>query len=176
MNKPSAERWEKEYREFLDPPESSVPGQLSGDLIGRITSELNPSPWYVFARLTIITAISSLLSLAACPQFGFGNNFGLMRFFMQFGPVVCSLGCGAVFLSVGLALAGFLLRPEEINVLRRTKFLQLSLLSAMSLGGFTCFGEAVVLSVGVLWMLGAIIGGLIALELTYQLKVAAARA
>ncbi len=172
MKEISPNDWEKEFREFLDAPTLEPPKSISNKVFEAVSNELNPHAWAVFLKLLGITTISGILSLAVCPQFGFGNSFWLMRSFMRFGPHVCSIACGAIFISFGIILSFFLLRPEELRVLRKTRFLQLAVLSGLTLSGFICAGAEVFLAVALFWLLGAVVGGLLTLEVSYRVKFA----
>ena len=169
MKRDSSE-WESGFREFLEAEEKDPPAHLSRQVREGIHTDLTPSPWFVFARLMALTAASGMVSLFICPQFGFGQSVGIMRYFMLLGPAACSLACGAVFIGFGLGLAVCVLRPEEVRVIHRTKYLHLAVLAALSLSGFICAGASVVLTVALLWMSGAILGGLTVLELSHRVR------
>ncbi len=163
--------WEKDFREFVEALEVTPPNKLSGALVALVAADLNPSSLIVFVKLLVITLLSGAISLVVCPQFGFGSNMALMRFFMQLGPHACSLACGAVFVSLGALLSVIVLRPEELRVIRRTKYLQLVVTAALSLSVFICAGASVVLTVAVFWLFGAIAGGLMTFEALYRLRI-----
>lgn len=170
MKENFSQNWEKEFSEFLDTPDLEPPREISEIILATVSKDLHPPIWTVFLKLLSITAASSVLSLAICPQFGFGNNFWLMRFFMELGKHVCSVACGTIFIGLGVIISFLLLRPEELRVLRKTKLLQLSVLSMLSLSAFVCAGAEIFIAVAMFWMLGAVIGGLIILEVSYHLK------
>ncbi len=169
---PLPQEWMQEFQEFLSIDEITPPRQLTERIFARVHADLNPSAWLVFSKLTLIHAFIGTLTLLFCPQFGFSPlvEMGLMNVFMQFGEQVCMLGCGAVFLSGSTLTASLLLRPEEVQVIRKTKLLQLSALALLSLGVFVCVGLSVIAGFMTFWLLGSILGGLTTLELGWAFR------
>lgn len=159
--------WADEFKEFAAANEVQPPTRLSTQVLTQIHLNLNPPAWQVFFKLSLIHGIVGTITLLFCPQFGFSPlcGMGLMNLFMQFGKYGCMLGCGAVYVGSSALVASFLLRPEEIKVLRRTEGLQLPLLGLLSMGGFICFGATIVFELTAVWFLGSILGGLATLEL-----------
>ena len=174
MNKNlSPQEWANEYKNFVTANEIPAPAQLTHQIMARVESELNPAAWRVFSRLTLIHAVVGTLTLLFCPQFGVSplSEMGLMSLFMQFGEGACMLACGAVYVGTSLLAASFLLRPEELRVLRRTEALQIPLLGLLSIGAFICFGASIVAEMTILtWLLGSILGGMFTLELGYFIR------
>lgn len=76
-------------------------------------------------------------------------------------PLLCHFGCGVLFVGVGVLASTFILRQEELMVLMRTKFLQVSALSASMLGMFLCFGSQGFFLMELMWLLGGLVGGII---------------
>lgn len=163
---------ESEFLAFLAADEGAPPPHLSASVRSRIDVLLNPSPWLVFAKLAGFVLIGGLVSLSICPQFGMGpcEPSAFMKYVMSFGVYACQLACGGVFVGGSSFAAALFLRPEELRVLRRTRFLQFSALSALSLGGFICSGFSVLLSLGLVWSVGAVLGGAISLEMGYVVR------
>lgn len=156
--------WLDDFREFIDADKSPVPADISERILGRVRSDLNPSAWIVFAKLLSIHLVVGTLSLAVCNQFGlnpFHTGFSLADYFMKFGHSTCMVLCGVLFISLTVALGRFFLRGEELLVLSRNAFLQVFGLSVLSLVAFIGFGAEVVAGIGLLWFLGAMLGGVI---------------
>lgn len=164
--------WKSEFLEFIAAEEVAPPPRLSASVRSRISESLNPSPWIVFAKLALFVFFGGLVSLSFCPQFGlaFSEPSALMKYMMSFGMYACQLACGSIFVGGSSFAAAFVLRLEELKVLRRTRFLQFGALSALSLGGFVCSGTSMLLSLGFVWILGAVIGGVASLEMGYFLR------
>lgn len=164
--------WEKDFREFLDAEAIRPPAELSRKILDHVSSKLNPSPWLVFSKLLAFVVITGSITLFFCPQFGLGasDGPGLMYFFMKYGRNVCQFGCGAFFIGSGILASAFLLRPEELNVLSRNKFLQISAVSGLSLGVFMMFDASIFFTLAVLWLIGALMGGLLFFEVGFWLR------
>ncbi|MBX7139211.1 MAG: hypothetical protein K1X83_14650 [Oligoflexia bacterium] len=174
MTNNSGREWEHEFREFIDSAEIPAPAQLSDKIRTTIHAALNPSAFQVFLKLLVISTMAGLLSLAICPQFGFGGNLSLMRYFMKLGPHICSMACGAFFIGVGVILSSLFMRPEELRVLRRTEHLQFSALSMLALSAFICTSGAVMSILTIFWLGGAFVGALLSFELSYRFRIAPA--
>lgn len=156
--------WMSELSEFLNAESSSPSHKVSAHIQNVVHRALNPSPFLVFIKLAVVAMLAGSLSTSLCPQFGIGTSSGgLMPYLMSVSPLLCQFGCGVVFVGVGVLAATLILRSEELRVLKRTKFLQVSALTASMLGLFVCFGAASLFSLEWLWLLGGISGGLISI-------------
>jgi hypothetical protein len=164
--------WEGDFKEFINSDSLPLPAAVSESVLVAVSADLHPSPWWVFAKLGVIQAGAGLSSLLFCPQFGlsFTSSRGLMPYLMNYGMGVCMLGCGALFASLSFLIAALMLRPEEVRTIRSNRFLQITSLTALSLGAFICSGAAIVASFGFLWAIGAVAGGLATLELGWSVR------
>ena len=166
MNKRISEReWLEDFQDFVDSEGASVPENLSKSVFARVRRDLNPSPWLVFAKLLGIHAVVGTLSLALCNQFGmspFHSGLSLSGYFMKFGHSACMVLCGVLFVGLSILLCRPILRNEELFVLRKNAPLQIFGLSTISLALFLALGAEILLVVGLLWIAGAMLGGLLA--------------
>lgn len=156
--------WIKDYQEFLNGPRTAVPEEISKKILTKINSDLNPSATTVFAKLFITHAITGTLSLTICEQFGvapFRTGFSLSHYFMKFGHNVCLFLCGFLFVSLSVVMARFILRNEDFRVLGKNAKFQIPILSMVSLSIFWMIGAEIFLELSLLWLLGAMLGGLI---------------
>ncbi|MEK6704173.1 MAG: hypothetical protein AABZ06_00120 [Bdellovibrionota bacterium] len=161
-----------EYDVFMSGSGLEPPRVLTDRIFAHVAKDLNPSPWSVFSKVAFIHAVVGALSLLFCPQFGmsFLHFHGLMGVLMQFGEHVCMFGCGAFFVGSSALLISFVLRPEEVTVVRRTRLVQLGILSLVSVGIFICVGAKIVASLTLVWLFGSVIGGLASLELGWVIR------
>ena len=168
-NRPS---WENEFAEFLSIEPEQVPHSVSENILSQIQSELHPSAMKVFGKVLFIQFAVGLITLLFCPQFGISltSSHGIMPYLMKFGDTVCMLGCGGLFTALSFLVASFALKPEEVRSLRKHEVLQLVSLATLSLGAFVCVGGEVVLTLGLIWILGAVIGGVATLETGWILR------
>ena len=164
MKRISEKEWLEDFKDFVETKEAIVPEELSQNILARVHKALNPSPWLVFIKLLVIHSVIGTLSLSVCNQFEmnpFNTTFSFSDYFMKFGHSVCMSFCGFIFVSLSVLSAFFILRPEEFTVLKRNSFIQVFILSLLSLAIFLALGAEIVISIGLLWMIGALLGGLI---------------
>ena len=156
-----------EFEEFKSHAQAPPPHSLTQAIFNQIRSELNPSPWLVFAKLAFIQIAVGLVTLLYCPQFGLSplGHEGLVPELMHWGEHTCMFFCGAIFLGTSALVASFVLSRDEVRVLRKKEVLQILAVSLMSVAVFLCAGAEVAMDIALFWLLGAIIGGLGLLEL-----------
>ncbi len=171
-NENQTKRLRDEFREFCAMEGMAAPKIVTENILEKIRTELNPPAASVFMKLTLIQFFVGLATLAVCPQFGLSltSSMGLMQYLMKYGEAVCMLGCGALFTGASVLVASFALRPEEVKVLRRNRVLQLTSLATLSLGAFVCLGGEVVATLGLVWVLGAVVGGAGLLQLGWTVR------
>lgn len=164
MNRTEKE-WLDDFKEFVHADGTPVPKDVSESILSRIRSDMNPSAWIVFSKIFGIHLFVGTLSLAVCSQFGlnpFRTSFSLSDYFMKFGHSTCMVFCGVLFIGLTVTLGRFILRREELLVLSKNAPLQVFGLSVFSIVAFIGFGADIVLGIGVLWFLGAMVGGILA--------------
>ncbi len=170
MKKTDKENWLKEYTEFTNSEEISVPPAVFSNLKKR----LFPSPSKVFGKVLAIHAGVGFLSLGICHQFGlnpFGTEFSLMDWFMKVGGHnFCMVACGVFFMTTTYLLANLILNLEELETIRRYEWLQTGVLGLVSLAAFYFFGAELVTTFAGLWILGAFIGSIAAIEGSYRFR------
>ncbi|MGK5087344.1 hypothetical protein WDW86_07280 [Bdellovibrionota bacterium FG-2] len=177
MKKESSVQWAQEFQSFVAGEEVLPPANISENILSQIHRDLNPAAWRVFSKLAFIHLMVGSVTILFCPQFGINlmGGMGLMSLFMRYGAQVCMVACGAVFMG-GSALAGAIfLRPEEVRVIRRTRFLQISALTLLSMGVFVCAGAVLIFSLASFWLVGSVLGGLVSLEFGWILRMGVGR-
>lgn len=163
----------EEFNEFLSAPEVAPPTSTSDAILSHVNHELNPSNQNVFLKMLGIHTVVSLFSLSICSQFGIQSLkiYDAMDSMMSVvGHTYCMAFCGLLYLSISALMLSFLLKPEEIKVIRRHKVLQLTLLAGVSLGVFLCLGAEILIIPGILWVVGSLVGGITSLELGWMLR------
>ncbi len=163
-----------EYREFTETMDREVPLDVSA----RIHATLFPNPFTVFAKISGVHVMVGFVSLAFCHQFGlnpFQTETSLAQWFMNLGGHrFCMLACGVVFMVTTYLLANLFLTLEELEAVRRHKWLEVGTLTLVSLAAFYFFGADLVFVFALLWTVGAFIGGWMSLEASYALRRALA--
>lgn len=156
--------WLEDFKDFANTEGVSVPEELSDQILSRIRADMNPSAWLVFLKMLGIHLVVGTLSLAVCDQFGmspFKTNFSLSEYFMKFGHSFCMVFCGFLFMGLSVILGSCTLKREELLVLSKNSLLQVFGLSVFSLAAFIGFGANVVFGIALLWLTGAMIGGIL---------------
>jgi hypothetical protein len=156
-----------EFIEFMDEPAVSPPAYLDDKVIKFVRSELNPSSWLVFSKLSLLHFLGGLITLSFCPQFGvslLGNDYGLTKYLFKLGPYGCTVACGALFIGITIILASLFLNEEEIKTIKKFWPLQLVAICLLSLGSFLMLDAEIILSFGIAWIAGGLLGGLTMLE------------
>lgn len=161
-----------EFNEFVDSPPQEVPSYLKRKILSEVELALNPSKSQVFSKLFIVVLVVGLLNLTLCPQFGIGpiRHSGLMHFFMSFGEYGCRIACGLFFLGSGVFIASLLLKPEDIKVIRSSRLLFISSLSAIFLTAFVALGGDIYFEAAFFWLLGTVLGGLSSIEIGWAIR------
>lgn len=168
-------KWLLDYEEFLNAENTAVPENVNHKILAKLKKLVNPSAFTVFYKVLGIHTVVSFLSLSICHQFGlnpFNTETSLSDWMMQTGGHhACMVGCGILFVGLSLFLAGYFLSLEEVAALKRTQVLQTLSLGVISLSFLIGVGAQVALTIGILWFVGAMIGGLLAVETNYLIKV-----
>lgn len=169
--------WLKDFDQFLsgESESANVPKEIEDKVIGRIHTLLNPSSYMIFSKILGIHLIVGFLSLSVCHQFGlnpFHTERSLADWFMTMGGHhICMMLCGTVFLSLTFLASGYFLTLEEVKTLRRNEFLQSLVLGIVSLALLVLVGAEIAMTFGLLWLFGGLLGGFLATELVWKLKV-----
>jgi hypothetical protein len=116
----------------------------------------------VITKLVALHFIAAGLVLLFCPQLGVGpilGGLGLMELFMRFGAIPCASLCGALFLGTSAFLTILVLSPQELRLANRHRFLNLSVLGALSLGVLMLLGREADGMSYAFWLVGAVLTG-----------------
>lgn len=163
-----------DFREFQAVEPASPPKHLSDTILSKVRADLHPSALKVFAKLSGIHFFVAALTLAICPQFGFrffGDDPGLMGYFMNLGHYGCMIACGSFFLGSSLLVAAFVLRAEEVRTIRKNWLTQFASLALLSLGFFIMFDTEILAVYALLWLFGSITGALVVTEVVWALRL-----
>ncbi len=164
----SEKEWLEDFKDFVETKGTSVPQVLSQKILSYVDRDLNPSAWIVFFKLLGIHSVVGTLSLAICDQFGmspFDHGFSLTQYFMKFGYSFCMMMCGFLFLGLTGAFSYLILKRQEFLILKKNVLIQVFFLSVLSLASFLAFGVELVLTATLLWLVGALLGGAISIQL-----------
>jgi hypothetical protein len=166
------EQWLKEFTEFSEIDVKNV--EVPEGVFKNLRARLFPNPWAVFGKIAALHVVVGFFSLAVCNQFGlnpFQTAQGLTDWFMRVaGHNLCMLLCGTFFISATYLLANFLLTIEELEAVRRYEWLQTGIIGLVSLAAFYFFGAELAATFAILWLIGALLGGLLSIEGSYRLR------
>lgn len=161
-----------EFQEFMGIEPQAL--ATTASLFVKLQSRLFPNPWRVFGKMALIHLVFGLLSLSVCNQFGlnpFKTDFSLSNWLMMIGGEdFCMSLCGMLFMGSTYIFSNFFLTLEELESVKRHKWLQTGVLGLVSLASFYFFGAHLVVAVTLLWLTGALMGGLLSVELSYQFR------
>jgi hypothetical protein len=161
------------FSAFVDADTMQPSKKTDAKILGRIQSDLQPSPWLVFGKFTAIEAASGITTLFFCPQFGLG--FGQhSEFFHGLHLLVDAFSfyviCGLIFISTGAALSALLLSYNEIQSIRKSKYAYYMAFAIFASLSFSVLGSGVILMSIIAWVIGAFIGNSIMFELVSRLR------
>lgn len=166
--------WLNEYQDFLDEDVAPIPRTVKDNVYSQIQKLINPKAFHVFLKILAFHFGVGFLSLSVCHQFGinpFNTEKSLAEVMMSFGGHnFCMIGCGILFVSLSVLVAGLFLTVEEVNALKRTEFLQTLSIGIISLALFAIVGTELALGIAGLWLLGGLVGGFFATEAVWRLK------
>ena len=164
---------QNDYESFIAHESLDVPSHLDESILSTVKKDLNPSPSLVLSKMGIIQAVTAVISLTFCPQFSYSltNNHEVFHYFHhQFGAEICMIICGTIFLLPGTLLAGILLKRTELQLIRKTWYLEFFAFTAMALFAFFLLGVEFYVKSVFYWLLGAIGTSIILLEAQYLLR------
>lgn len=161
-----------DFKQFIDLQPIELPNTIAELILHKVKKDLEPSVKIIFTKLILTQGVVGTLSLAICDQFGinpFGTQFSLADYFMKFGHHFCMFSCGFLFIGLGIGLGRQLLSFAEYNVLKQSYFLQVIIMTILSLGVFAMVGAELTVLISLFWLIGAIMAGM-AVQYIPQIK------
>ena len=162
-----------EFYDFVEVDPVEPPENVGKAIKEMVTCELVPHPVRIYSKLTVVEAASGLLTLAICPQFGFGfmgHDQILHSLHAVTTPAIYYLLCGVFFVLLGACLSGLVLSPAEIKVLGKEKFFYFAAYSVLAYLALTGLGSEAFALVSLTWIFGAFLGNLLGFETLARLR------
>lgn len=170
------QQWLEEFSQFVHSDSSVVPSHLTERVQGKMKPLLQPNSFSVFGKVLGIHLGVGLVSLAFCHQFGlnpFQTEFSLDNWFMKVGGHnFCMVACGFLFVALSLLAANYWITIEELKALKRTGLLQALSIGLVSLALFYFFGGEMMLGMAGLWLLGGLLAGFLANQVSWKVRTA----
>jgi hypothetical protein len=148
---------------------NKIPTNINEKILTEIHGRLHPKLSHVILKLFSVHLATAVLTLSVCPQFGlkfFKLPVNLMNSFMVFGMPACYFLCGVFFTATSIAMAAMVLKRDEIRALKYNKILAASALILSSIGFFFITSPNFFLEFSMLWLIGAITGVVMTLEVS----------
>lgn len=148
---------------------NKIPNNVSEKILAEVHEKLHPKMINVIGKVFLIHLGTAVITLSVCPQFGlklFKLPINLMNEFMMFGMPVCNFLCGVFFTATSILMASFILKRDEIRALKFHKTLAAASLILSSMGFFSIMNPNLFLEFSLLWLLGAIVGIVLTLEVS----------
>ena len=130
------------------------------ELFERVRSHTQPDVSFLLAKGGLIHLISTAVSLAICPQFGFRfgmEGHGLMGVFMRFGHEICFILCGIFYVASFLLALTLVMNRFELRALWSKPWFSSTFFGLMSLGSLWMYGADFVQEVTLLWLVGSVL-------------------
>lgn len=151
-----------------------IPASIDAKILRSIKDRLNPDLKIILLKLSIVHLVSALITLAICPQFGFQtfrSHINLMDIFMKLGNHFCDFACGTFFTATSVFIALFIISRDELRVLRHHRVMTVLSIVLASIGFFVIMNPQLFFELSLLWIIGAISGATITLEVGVKLQL-----
>ena len=162
-----------EFAEFANAVSAKTSNDVDKAIMNMVANDLQPSPMKVYSKFTLVEAASGLLTLALCPQFGFGfgqHNEFLHSLHASTTPVVFYLLCGLFFVLLGAGMSGLILNHAEIRSIGNKKFPYFATYSVLAYLLLIMLGSEVFVISSLVWILGAFLGNVLGFEAVIRLR------
>ena len=151
---------------------NKIPNHINESILSHVHGKLSPKISHVILKLFSVHLLTAVVTLSICPQFGFKLfkfPVNLMNSFMVFGMPACYFLCGLFFTATSTIMAAFVLKRDEIRFLKFHKTLSSAALILSSIGFFGIMNPNWFLEFSILWLIGAITGVVMTLEVSSKI-------
>lgn len=148
---------------------NKIPNHISEKILSTVHEKLHPKLSHLILKLFAVHMATAVVTLSVCPQFGFkifSLPVNLMNSFMMFGMPACYFLCGLFFTGTSILMASIVLKRDEIRALKFHKTLATLALLLSSIGFFAIMNPHMFLEFSMLWLIGAITGVVMTLEVS----------
>jgi hypothetical protein len=167
----------QDFCEFIDSEPVAPDQRVEDTVLRRIGKDLRPRAWIIYAKLTLTETAAGLATLALCPQFGMGfgqHNRFLHGLHSMLPLALFYLLCGVIFVILGAALSGLVLKRTEVRTVGRSKYIYFAAFSLLAYLLLVISGSEAFLFSSLTWMVGAVLGNVLGFEGIVRLRSATA--
>ncbi|MBT3983877.1 MAG: hypothetical protein HOE90_21150 [Bacteriovoracaceae bacterium] len=160
----------EDYHSFLISSDTQPDEKVSNQVFNFIENDLNPAHPKIAVKLFSIQALVGILTLTFCPQFNLSltNRYELFHFFHHtFGNYICMLLCGSIFIGTGAIFSALILKKQEIEKIKSSKFLYYMSISGIAISAFLVLGSEVYFDLALTWFVGATAAGVFFLDISH---------
>lgn len=151
---------------------NTIPSSVNEKIRSTIHEKLHPKMSYLIGKIFAVHLLTAVATLSVCPQFGFKVfklPVNLMHTFMVFGLPICNFLCGLFFTATSMVVAAVILNRDEIRALKFHRTLASAFLILSSIGFFGIMTPNLFLDFSLLWLLGAVLGVVLTLEMSSKI-------
>ena len=148
---------------------NKIPNSVNEKILSEIKARLQPKLSHLIGKVFLVHILTAVITLSVCPQFGFKLfklPINLMNSFMAFGMPFCNFMCGLFFTATSMLMVSLVLSRDDLRALKSHKTLAASALILSSIGLFGIMNPNLFLEFSILWLVGAILGAVLTLEVS----------
>ncbi len=162
-----------EFAKFVDADPLAPATSVDRAVLQRVQKDLCPAPWKAYAKLTLVEVAAGLVTLTLCPQFGLGfggHNPVLHGLHQAMPPAAFYLLCGALFVTFGAVIGGFILNRPEIRSIVHSSTFYFTGYSLLAYLVLATLGPEVLVVGSLAWIPGAILGNVLGYAAAIRLR------
>lgn len=151
---------------------NKISNTVKENILKEIESRVKPKLSLILTKVFFIHALTATITLTVCPQFGvkfLKLPVNMMHSFMFLGMPICNLICGIFFTATSFSVMSFILKRDEIRFLKYHNIAATMTVVLTSIGFFEIMNPNLFLEFSFIWLIGAIVGSMLTLEVSSRL-------
>lgn len=153
---------------------NNISNDVKENIFKHVESKIKPKLSHLLGKIFFIHALTAVVTLTVCPQFGIKFlklPVNLMHSFMFLGLPICNFICGIFFTASSFIVMSFILSRDEIRFIKHHNIAATMTVILTSIGFFEIMNPNLFLEFSFLWLIGAILGSMLTLEMTSRLAL-----
>ncbi|MCW8882303.1 MAG: hypothetical protein OQL17_12200 [Sedimenticola sp.] len=164
----------EEFCDFVDAEPMLPSSTLDVRIMDRVQHDLQPSVVWLYSKFFFIESGAGVATLFFCPQFGL--SIGQQNDFFhvlheQTGFFAFYLICGLLFVIFGAAMSALLLSYNELQSIKKSKYLYYLVFGVTAFLAFFIAGGVVLWLSAVPWIVGAYLGNFTGFGVVSRLRL-----